>query len=103
MEPRLASNLKSSSLSFLSAGITGMNFHAQIKMMDLIFCTTINTKGLKLAGHWWLTPVILAEIRRTVVQSQPRQIAHKTLSQKSPPQKSDGGVVQSVDPVFKPQ
>jgi hypothetical protein len=39
------------------------------------------------ARRWWLTPVILAtqeaEIRRKmVVQSQPRQIVHETLSQK---------------------
>jgi hypothetical protein len=38
-------------------------------------------------GHWWLMPVILAaqeaEIRRTVIQSQPRQIVHKTLSPKN--------------------
>jgi hypothetical protein len=40
------------------------------------------------AGCWWLTPVILAtwkaEIR--LVRSQPREIAHETLSQKSPTQ-----------------
>jgi hypothetical protein len=33
----------------------------------------------KEAGHWWLTPVILAsqeaEIRRIMIQSQPGQIA----------------------------
>jgi hypothetical protein len=38
------------------------------------------------AGHQWLTPIILAiqeaEIRRITVQSQPRQIVLKTLSQK---------------------
>jgi hypothetical protein len=38
----------------------------------------------KITGRWWLTPVILviqeAEIRRITVQSQPRQIVHKTLS-----------------------
>jgi hypothetical protein len=36
------------------------------------------------ARHWWLTPVILvtqeAEIRRIVVQSQPREIVRETLS-----------------------
>jgi hypothetical protein len=40
-----------------------------------------------LAGSWWLTPVILAtqkaEIRRIMVPSHPRQISHKTLSQKN--------------------
>jgi hypothetical protein len=45
----------------------------------------------KTAGHWWLTPVILAtqeaEIRRLTVRSQPGQIVHETLSQKHPSQK----------------
>jgi hypothetical protein len=39
------------------------------------------------AEHWWLTPIILAtqeaEFRRIMVQSQPRQIVYKTLSQKT--------------------
>jgi hypothetical protein len=43
------------------------------------------------AGCWWLTPAILAtreaEIRKIMVQSQPRQIVHKTLSQKNRTQK----------------
>jgi hypothetical protein len=47
------------------------------------------------AKHQWVTPVILAtqeaEIRRTAVQSQPRQIVCKILSQKSTSQKSAGG------------
>jgi hypothetical protein len=44
-----------------------------------------------LLGAGGFTPVILAtqeaEIRRIVVQSQPRQIVHKTITQKNPPQK----------------
>jgi hypothetical protein len=51
--------------------------------------------------HRWLTLIILptqeAEIRRIVVQSQPRQIVHETLSQKNPLQKRAG-----VGPEFKP-
>jgi hypothetical protein len=47
-------------------------------------------------------PVILAtqeaEIWRIAVQSQPRQIVHKILSQKNPSQKRVGGVVQNVGP-----
>jgi hypothetical protein len=39
------------------------------------------------AGHRWLTPVTLAPkkavIRRIMVQSQPRQIVHETLFQKT--------------------
>jgi hypothetical protein len=52
---------------------------------------------LFLAGHWWLTPIILdtqeAEIR----------IVCKTLSQKNPSQKRAGGVAPGVGLEFKPQ
>jgi hypothetical protein len=52
-------------------------------------------------------PVILAtqeaEIRRIVVQRQPRQIVCETLPWKNPSQKKAGGVAQGVDPEFKPQ
>jgi hypothetical protein len=51
-------------------------------------------------------PVILtsqeAEIRRIEVQSQPRQVVHKTLSRKNPSNRT-GGVAQNVDPEFKLQ
>jgi hypothetical protein len=52
---------------------------------------SILKKSTGSAQQWWLTPVIPAtqeaEIRRITVQSQPRQIVHKTLSQKNPSQK----------------
>jgi hypothetical protein len=52
-------------------------------------------------------PIILAtqeaEIRKIVVQSQPRQIVHETLSQKNPSQKRAGGVAQGTDLEFKLQ
>jgi hypothetical protein len=53
-----------------------------------------------IAGCLWLTFVILAtqeaETRRTVVQSQPRQIVRKTLSRKNPPQKRARGVARGI-------
>jgi hypothetical protein len=58
-------------------------------------------------GHWWLTSVILAsqeaEIRSNVVQSQPRQIVHKTLSQKKKKitKKRADRMSQGVGPEFK--
>jgi hypothetical protein len=61
------------------------------------------------AERQWFTPVILAtqeaEIRRIMVQSQPGQKVHKTLSWKKfcTKKKRGGGVVQDVVPEFKPQ
>jgi hypothetical protein len=43
-----------------------------------------------------------AEIRRTAVQSQLRQIVRETLSWKKPFTKRAGGVAQGVGPEFKP-
>jgi hypothetical protein len=55
------------------------------------------------AGHWWLTPVILAtqevEIRRIMVRSQPQASSLQDPSQK----KRAGRVAQGVGPEFKPQ
>jgi hypothetical protein len=49
------------------------------------------SKMTKNVGCWWLTPIILptqeAEIRRTVVQSQPGQIVHKTYLENSQQEK----------------
>jgi hypothetical protein len=46
--------------------------------------SSIPFKALIPARHQWLTPIILttqeAEIRRIMVQSQPRQTVHETLS-----------------------
>jgi hypothetical protein len=54
----------------------------------------------KEARHWWLPSVILAtqeaEIRKIVVQSQPRKIVPNILSRKNPSQKRGGGVTQDV-------
>jgi hypothetical protein len=44
-----------------------------------------------------------AEIRRIMVQSQPRQIVRKTLSRKTLHKNRAGGVAQVEDPEFKPQ
>jgi hypothetical protein len=64
-------------------------------------------RKLHKSQHWWLMPVILvtqeAEIRRIVVQSQPKQIVLETLPQKNPSQQRAGGVAQGVDTAFKPQ
>jgi hypothetical protein len=41
--------------------------------------------------------------QKTEVQSQPRQIVHKTLCRKKKSPKRAGGVAQGVGPEFKPQ
>jgi hypothetical protein len=52
-------------------------------------------------------PVVLAtqeaEIRRTVVQNQPKHTVTETLSQKHPTQKTTGGVAEGVGLEFKSQ
>jgi hypothetical protein len=54
------------------------------------------------AQPWWLTPVIPAtqeaEIMRIMVQSQPRQIVHATLSPKTLHKNRAGGVALSSSP-----
>jgi hypothetical protein len=43
-----------------------------------------------------------AEIKRITVQSQPKQIVHKTLSQKQNHKKRAGGMAQGVGPESSP-
>jgi hypothetical protein len=65
------------------------------------------TEPILLARCLQLTPTILAtweaEIKRIVVQSQPREIGRESLSQKNPLQKRASKVAQGVEPEFKPQ
>jgi hypothetical protein len=69
--------------------------------------TKMQNKNLLGARRQQLTPVILAtqeaEIRRIVVQSQPRQIVCETLFRKYSSQKRAGRVAQGVGPEFEPQ
>jgi hypothetical protein len=61
-------------------------------------------KKKQVVGHWWLIPVILAaqeaEVRRIAVQSQPRQIVHKTLSRKTLYKNWAGRVAQGEGPEY---
>jgi hypothetical protein len=60
---------------------------------------------LSMAGHQWLMTVIItpqeAEIRRTAVQRQPRQIVQETLSQKTLHKNRTCRVAQGKGPEFK--
>jgi hypothetical protein len=62
--------------------------HMKKKNSRPIKLTSKTVKTLRVARPQWLTPVILAiqeaEIQRIMVQSQPRKIVRKTLSQKKP-------------------
>jgi hypothetical protein len=84
----------------MTHGLTHTHYSTQTRQLHL------NPKRF-LAGHRWLTPVILAtqeaDIRRIVVQSQPRQTVQETLSWKNTSQKRAGGVAQSVGLEFKPK
>jgi hypothetical protein len=64
-------------------------------------------KHFLIRGPEAITPVIpatqKAEIRRTSVRSQPRQIVHETLSLKQIFTKRAGGVTQGEGPEFKSQ
>jgi hypothetical protein len=63
-------------------------------------------KRQDLAGHWWLTPAILAtqdaEIRRIMVWSQSWQVVRETPILKKFNINRAGGVAQGVGPEFKP-
>jgi hypothetical protein len=84
----------------MTHGLTHTHYSTQTRQLHL------NPKRF-LAGHRWLTPVILAtqeaDIRRIVVQSQPRQTVQETLSWKNTSQKRAGGMAQGEGPEFKPQ
>jgi hypothetical protein len=59
-------------------------------------------KSVRYGGSHLLIPTTQeAEIRRTAVQSQSREVVHKILSQKNPSQKRAGGVAEAVGPEFK--
>jgi hypothetical protein len=55
---------------------------------------TVKERNKNRVRCWWLTPIILAaqeaEIKKILIQSQPGQIVHETLSQKKPITKEKG-------------
>jgi hypothetical protein len=66
--------------------IRGVAFYNNgFKLLDVrVF---FHSQKLLRAGCWWLMPIILTsqdtEQKKMVVQSQPRQMVHETLSQKT--------------------
>jgi hypothetical protein len=89
----------------------GLLLSGEGKKKNVIWPNPHNQKPQKIhgwkSGCQWLTPIILAtqeaEIKRTAVQSQPREIVHKTLFRKKKSQKRAGKVAQGIDPELKPQ
>jgi hypothetical protein len=62
----------------------------------------------ELAGHWWLTPVMLnysggRDPGRSWLEASPSKQFHKTLSQKTLHKNRAGGVAQGEGHKFKPQ
>jgi hypothetical protein len=57
---------------------------------------------MKKCSRWAPITTQEAEIRRTTVQSQPRQIVHETLFQKTHHKRRASGVVQGEGLEFKP-
>jgi hypothetical protein len=81
MQPKMGSISQSSSLCLLSA----MRIFILVAILTTLLPETAQVE-LSVARCWCLMPIILvtqeADIKKIVVQSIPRQIVHKMLSQK---------------------
>jgi hypothetical protein len=76
-------------------------------LITLLPITEKYIKTNKKAGCLWLMLIVLvtqeAEIRRIMVQSQPRELVRETLSRKTLHKNRAGGVAQGEGTEFKPQ
>jgi hypothetical protein len=76
-------------------------------VFHVVLSDAISSKKIDEARHQWFMPVVQAtqeaELRRITVGSQPGQMVHKTLSQKTLHKNRAGGVAQGEAPEFKPQ
>jgi hypothetical protein len=77
------------------------NMTNQLEMYISVFGHNLDIRLSFLAGHQWLTRVILAileaEIRRMLVWGQPRQIVQETPISKITRAKWTGGVAQAIE------